>query len=130
MWGVAWDWGTTPTFLVTLKFNCRSSILSLAVTVLYCPHFPLSYTLWILPFIPRLKSNSVPPDFYATTGSTLGKNCSQSCRWFTSLLFDKILDVEGYYGNNPTYNTLVIIKQLFLTLREINCHIFQPPHKV
>ena len=66
LWGVALAWGTHSTFLVNLKFNCRSSILSLTVTIIYFPHFFPSYTLWLLNFVPSLKRNRVPPGCYPT----------------------------------------------------------------
>ena len=69
---VAWDWGTPPTFLVTLQFNCHSSVISLAVTVLYCPQISLLCTLWIQTSVPCLKSNRVPPGCYATVESHIG----------------------------------------------------------
>ena len=64
--------GHPPTFLVTLQFNCHSSVLSLAVTVLYFPHFSPLYTLWLLSFVTSLKRNSIPPGCYATAGSHIG----------------------------------------------------------
>ena len=75
--------GWPPTFLVTLKFNCCISILSLTVTVLYCLHFFPSYTLWLLPFVPSLKSNRVPPGCYATTGIPLGNNAVKTATALT-----------------------------------------------
>ena len=78
LWGVAWAWVTPPTLIVTLHFNCRSSLLFLTIAALYCPYFYPFYTLYILTFAPSLKRNEVPPGCYSATGSTIGNNALKS----------------------------------------------------
>ena len=70
--------GHPTNFLVTLQFNCHSSVLSLDVTVLYCHHFAPSYTICLLPFPPSIKRNRVPPGWSSTAGSPLGINAIKS----------------------------------------------------
>ena len=99
-----WSWGTSPTFLVTLKNNCCSYILSLAVTFLYFHTFPyhiLFGSFLLFPVSKVIWSLLVDTPWR----EVLSANFSQICRCFSLLSshpraypqFSKMLQCSSFH---------------------------------